>query len=498
MERVVVMGASIGGLATALALGKSNREVLIVERDPAPPEIDAGSAFDRWERKGVPHFRLSHSLLARLPTLLRQHAPELLAELARAGIEPCPIEFALPSTQVDSHRPHPSDIELRHLLGRRATFEYVLRRHVGRLPHVRFLHGARIEGLLTAPQAGRLRVSGLQIARGDRRESIEADWVVDASGARSKIVDWRRALGAEIEIEAQSSEFSYFCRHYRMRDGGDAPFRRTGAILDYLWFGAFFAEHGHFSLALACPSAEAELADTIRRGEGFDAISRSLPGVVALIDRSEPASKVLGAGRLDNRWNRFVVRGNPAVLGFYPVGDSHLHTNPMYGRGCAAAFVQAYALADAVATTDDPIERARRYDQRVWSQLRAQYDFCLSAEQLYAARGRRARGERIARSLEAADYFTDQVWTPAVLESPLIALESVRMMQMQAISGFWIRLATIWLMLWLWVRRGFKRVGPVEERTGPARNELLRKLSELDDASTSSPNDSASTAQDVA
>ena len=494
MERVVIMGASMGGLATALAVEKSNREILIVERDEAPPEIEPGAAFDRWDRKGVPHFRLSHSLLARLPTLLGQHAPEVLDELARAGIERCPIEFSLPSNQVASYRPRPADIELRHLWGRRATFEYVLRRHVGRLPHVQFVHGARVEGLLTERQGERVRVRGLQIARGDMRESIEADWVVDASGSHTKSVEWLRALGAEIEVETQGSEFSYFCRHYRMRDGGAAPFQRTGAILDYLWFGAFFAEHGHFSLALACPTAETELVDTIRRSEGFDAVCRSLPGVVALTDRSEPASKVLGAGGLNNRWNRYVVRGNPAVLGFFPVGDAHLNTNPMYGRGCSAAFVQAYALADVVAQSGDPVERARRYDERVWAQLRPQYNVCLSAEQLYAARGRRARGQGIARALEVADYFTDQIWAPAAYESPFIARESIRILQMQAVAGFWTRLAVSLLMLWMWVARGFRRVGPVEERTGPARGELLSMLAGLGRSSDVKVKDSAAVA----
>jgi 2-polyprenyl-6-methoxyphenol hydroxylase-like FAD-dependent oxidoreductase len=480
MERVVVIGASIGGLATALALKHSDRQVLIVERDDPPPEIDPGSAFDRWERRGVPHFRLAHSLLARLPTMLRQHHPELLQELAVAGVEPCPIEFALPSNQVASHQPHPSDIDLRHLLSRRATFEYVLRRHVERLPHVRFVHGARVEGLATSAHSRQLQVSGLRIVRGSAREHVDADLVVDASGNRSRSADWLRALGAKIHVETQTSEFSYFCRHYRMRDGGAAPFRRTGAILDYLWFGAFFAEHGHFSLALACPSAEVELVETMRRADGFDAIARSLPGVDALIDRSDVTSKVLGAGGFSNRWTHYMVKGEAAALGFFAVGDSHVHTNPMYGRGCAAAFVQAHACADVVVECSDPVARARRYHQRVWTLLRPQFDFCRSAEQLYAARGRRARGEPIQRVMRVADYFTDQVWTPSVLESPFIARESVKVMQMQAMSGFWTRLATMLWILLLWARRGFRHVGPAPERTGPERSALLNELAEME------------------
>ena len=475
-ERVVIIGASVGGLATALALKHSGRELVIVDRDEAPPEIAPGSAFDGWERRGVPHFRLSHSLLARLPAMLRQSHPELLQELAHAGIEPCPIEFALPSNQVETYRPQPADIELRHLLGRRATFEYVLRRHVGRLPHVRFLHGVRVDGLVTERQGEHLRARGVRVSRGDSTATIDADWVVDASGGRSKCAEWLRDLGAAIEVETQGSEFAYFCRHYRMRDRGAAPFRRTGAILDYLWFGAFFAEHGHFSLALACPTAEVELVETIRRADGFDAVGRSMPGVDALLDRSDAVSKVLGAGRLSNRWTRYVDSGKPAALGFFAVGDSHVQTNPMFGRGCAAAFVQAHALAEVALRSTDPVERARRYDQRVRALLRPQYDICLASEQLYAGRGRRARGQSIARALQAADYFTDHIWTPAVIESPFVAREAVKMMQMQKESALWIRITTLLYMLLLWAWRGFRRAPPVPERTGPARSELLRKL----------------------
>src|SRR5262245_43733471 len=101
MERVVIVGASIGRLATALALKHSKKQIVIVERDDPPPDIAPESAFDAWERPGVPHFRLSHSLLARLASILRERHPEVLAELSQAGVEPCPVEFALPSNQVD-------------------------------------------------------------------------------------------------------------------------------------------------------------------------------------------------------------------------------------------------------------------------------------------------------------------------------------------------------------------------------------------------------------
>ena len=449
----------------------------MVERDDAPPDIEPTAAFEGWHRPGVPQFRASHSLLARLHTQLRSRHPALLAELAAAGVAPCAIDLVLPSNQIAGHTPRTDDGELQHLLGRRATFEYVLRRHVGALPNVRFVHGARVDGLAIAREGEQLRVRGLSYVRGDQHEALEADIVVDASGGRSSTAAWLRAQGAAIDEEAQPSDFAYFCRHYRLRDGGKEPFRkRTGAILDYLWFGAFFAEHGHFSLALACPNEEPELVQTMRHAEGFDAIGRSMPGVEELLARAEPTSKVIGAGGLTNRWTRHVDRRGPAALGFFAVGDAHVQTNPMYGRGCSAAFVQAAALAATLRDEADPVARGKRFAAAVHEELRPQYEFCVNAEQLFQGRGLRARGLPAPRSLQAADYFTDQIWAPSVLESRFIARESVKTMQMQAVAPFWTRIGLLLCMVLLWLRRGFRKAPLVPERTGPAREELLAKL----------------------
>ena len=487
-DRIVIIGGGIGGLATALKLERSHAaqrsEVLIIERDPEPPAIAAESASELWDRPGAPQFRMAHSLLARLHKILREDHPQALSELADAGVLPCPVRFVLPETQVESYKPEPADIDMLHLLGRRATFEYVLRQHVARLRNVSFVHGARVEGLQIEPEGSHLRVRGVTVARGGTHggprgatETILADVVVDASGGRSKVPEWLRAAGATIEVSEQPSEFTYFCRHYRMRDGGAEPFaRRTGAALDYLWFGAFFAEHGHFSLALACPAAESELVQTIKTPEGFDLIGRTLPGVSELIAKAEPTSKVLGAGGLTNRWTRYSLKGKPELLGFFAVGDSHVLTNPMYGRGCTAAFVQAQALVGALGESRDPVVRARRYSERVVEQLKPQYEFALSGDQLFAARGRRARGEAMPRSVAVVDYLTDQIWAPAALESPFIARESVKTIQMQEISSFWTRLAVLLCMLFSWARRGFRKVDLVAERTGPTREELREKL----------------------
>ena len=69
-------------------------------------------------------------------------------------------------------------------------------------------------------------------------------------------------------------------------------------------------------------------------------------------------------GGLLNRLRKFVdADGNPIVLGFHAVGDAHTCTNPLYGRGCSLAMVQATLVADAlVEQPDDPKARALAYE----------------------------------------------------------------------------------------------------------------------------------------
>jgi hypothetical protein len=119
-ERVVVVGGGLAGLGTALALKNSGKSVVILERDDAPPPMDPGSAFTDWSRPGVPQFHHTHIFLSRLRTILRDRHPEVLDDLARAGIERSSIDQVLPLSLCDRYVPKADDDEgvlyLKHLL----------------------------------------------------------------------------------------------------------------------------------------------------------------------------------------------------------------------------------------------------------------------------------------------------------------------------------------------------------------------------------------------
>jgi CRP-like cAMP-binding protein len=145
--------------------------------------------------------------------------------------------------------------------------------------------------------------------------------------------------------DTKPSACAYYCRHYLQRDPSTEPPRRgTGANIDYLIYGIFFAEHGSFSIAFACPEMEEELADAVRRPEGFDQICSQIPALAKWTSRAEPTSRVLGGASLANRWHQYPEARKNVVLGLFPVGDSHIQTNPLYGRGCSMALVQVAAL----------------------------------------------------------------------------------------------------------------------------------------------------------
>ena len=79
--------------------------------------------------------------------------------------------------------------------------------------------------------------------------------------------------------------------------------------------------------------------------------------------------------------------GKPLVLGFVAVGDAHTCTNPLYGRGCSLAMVQATLLAEAVADhpgADPQVleQRALAYEQGVEREVLPWYRAAVNQDRL--------------------------------------------------------------------------------------------------------------------
>ena len=184
MARVVTVGGSIGGLATALVLSGRGHHVTVLERDPDPVPLGPEEAWRAWPRRGVAHLRGTHMFNARGLGILADHLPEVLAELRAAGAREAPVPGSAPGGGSAFNR----------LLCRRTTYEMALRTVALRRPSIRFETGTTAVELLPGARArpGIPHVAGAQA--GDGR-TFPADLVVDASGRNSGVAGWLSALG---------------------------------------------------------------------------------------------------------------------------------------------------------------------------------------------------------------------------------------------------------------------------------------------------------------
>jgi 2-polyprenyl-6-methoxyphenol hydroxylase-like FAD-dependent oxidoreductase len=353
-KHVIVVGGSVAGLATAVALTADGHRVTILERDATPMPASHVEAFERWDRRGSPQTRHSHAFLGRLYCLIRDHAPELLAKLVECGAEELRFTEIAKRTMPDAVF-EPGDADMTLLAVRRITFEWVLRRHVLDSGRVTFRDGDEVTGLAAErdPSSGLPRVFGVNVTTpGGAHELLRGDLVVDASGRRSKLPDWLEAIGAKRPAEeSEPCGIFYSSRFYRLRDGVEAPVMEggMGQDLGYMKIGIFPGDARIFSLTLAA-SPENDLLRSVLRTRGFEAAAAALPITSAWVDpaTSEPISDVHGMANLRNTRRWLVADGEPLALGVVALGDALIHTNPITGRGCSLAWVSAFLLAETL------------------------------------------------------------------------------------------------------------------------------------------------------
>ena len=174
---IVVVGAGIGGLGSALALARAGHRVTLVERDDGPMPDNVEDAFE-WDRRGAPQVRHPHVFLGLAQTILRDHFPDVLRALSDLGVEPAPLgpreRARLDEATIAVIT---ADRDLRMLPCRRTTFEWVMRRAVLAQPGVelRLGHGrSRDWSSKAVPTEG--RGSPASPSRTARRSRPTSSW----------------------------------------------------------------------------------------------------------------------------------------------------------------------------------------------------------------------------------------------------------------------------------------------------------------------------------
>ena len=382
----VIVGGSIAALGATLALTRTGFRVTCVERDRAAMPADHLAAWDAWRRTGAGQTRHSHVLLAPLNSLVKAHAPEFHALLIASGAAELRFADVARSTFEDPQLVA-EDADIAFLACRRVVFEYLLRRYMLERGGFEYLHGARVGGLAIRDGCA----VGVTVRTADGERTLDADVVIDASGAHTRADDWFERAGLDaVRTERHPCGIFYTSRFYRLRDGAEYPTldgRQSlaggvqGIDLGYLKAGLFRSDNRTFSLTLAADPEDAPMA-AIGREPAFDAAASAIGVSADWVDseRSEPISKVYLYGNLANTRRHYLVDGRPALRNFFAIGDAHVHTNPIAGRGCALAWVSAFALADALADHRDADDRAGAFDAAIerdvvpWYEVQVQQD----------------------------------------------------------------------------------------------------------------------------
>ena len=406
MARIVVVGAGVAGLGTALSLGRAGHEVTVLERDSTPLPADPHAAFE-WDRRGAPQVRHSHAFLARLRNLLRDRHPDVLDLLLEAGATELRFVDDLPVTILD-RAARPGDEDLVALACRRTTFEWVLRRAALASPGVRLLDGVVAEGLTaTDDPSGLRRVTGVLLADG---RAIDADLVVLAGGRRGNIPSWFAAIGARpVPEDDEDTGIVYWSRFYRLLGPAPQSEGPIGADLGYLKFAVFQGDNGTFSVTLATGNDDRELR-ALSSPERFDRAAAAMDPIAPWLAPgvSEPITGVHPMAQLRNRIRRFVADGRPAALGVVAVGDAHTCTNPLYGRGCSLAMVHAEVLADALAEHGHPTEAFHlAFEAATAVEIEPWYKASVNQDRMQRAEAARQRAEAEGTAPPADDTDPD-------------------------------------------------------------------------------------------
>ncbi len=352
-ERVVIVGGGAGGLTAALSFGRTGHEVVLLERDPLPVDADPEAAFTA-PRRGAPQVHQTHGFLARMQVLLRERFPDVFEDLLAAGGTTMP-------TTANLGEPEPGDEDLKVIIARRTTLEWVLRRAARAEAGVDIRTDAAVQGVV----GSKGQVWGVRLADGT---IVEGDIVVAATGRRGDVPGWLAATGVDIPEEIHESGLMYLSRWYRLPPGFDVlgldP--KLGGDLGFVKYLGVPGDGGTLSITLAIRPDDGPLRAALSDPDGFERACRILPGPNQFFTGPdpEPVGGVRPMGGLLNRIRRFLDdAGHPRVLGFHAIGDAHTCTNPLYGRGVSLAMVQAVLLRDAtVAHPGDHVARAVAYE----------------------------------------------------------------------------------------------------------------------------------------
>jgi flavin-dependent dehydrogenase len=379
MARIVMVGAGIVGLGTAMLLAGDSHEVTVLERDAAAVPDVAGEAWCDWERRGVNQFRQPHGLQPRFCQIVEAELPHVARALEGAGaFRSNLVRDLLPVSVTGGWRA--GDERFEWLTGRRPFVEAVVAAQAQSTAGIEIRRGVAVAGLVVGPSDGSAvpHVIGVET---DSGEKILGELVVDVGGRRSALPSWLAAVGAEpTKEELEDCGFMYFGRHFRSSDGATPPLLGPAKI-DWGTISslALPADNGTWCLGIITGAGDKALLG-LRSQERWESVVRSLPLVAHFLDGTPIDDGVAVITKLEDRFRGLVVDGHPVATGVVSVGDAWAASNPSDGRGISIGMLHAGVLRDSIRAVglDSPSDFAARFHRCTAEQVEPWYRVTLA------------------------------------------------------------------------------------------------------------------------
>lgn len=339
----VVIGGSFSGLFAGRVLSEFFDRVTVLDRDTFPAGIE--------DRAGVPQARHVHGLLVRGLREYERAFPgfERLAVEKGATFHDHTWDFVVlrPRGWQPRYRS-----ELKFLSASRELIESCVRDLFRQLPNVELRERVAVTGLKVVRDGGRPRCAGVTVParEGGKAGVIEADLIVDASGAVSRAPMWLEAAGLQPPAESVVDPLAgYSSRWFQGPPPGSWP-------ADWWWWaGAYIRrrpddlseanfqlkEHNRWHLTLSGfnrrypPTHEDEFMASL-------AHLRS-PIIAEMVRLMEPVSPVYANRAMRNHWRHY-ERWSERLDCFIAIGDAFCHYNPVYAQGMTALALSATML----------------------------------------------------------------------------------------------------------------------------------------------------------
>lgn len=344
-SHAIVIGGSMAGMFAARVLSDFFEQVTVLDRDTFPEEPE--------HRHGVPQSQHAHALLERGQQIIERHFPGLTDELMSHGATKVyGDEFVLIApygklASVDQEDDSAGFFVSRFML------EWFIRERLREFENITLYDEVDVQGLLSNPS--NRQVQGIVVAEKGAKThqlptELKADFVVDASGRRSKAPQWLASMGYDMPPEEIiNSQIGYASRFYRKPKNFSAKWKgliinarvpdnpRAGLILPIendLWHVTLGGFGGHYP-----PTDE----------QGFMQWAKDLPDpmMYEALKQGIPITPLRGYRTPSNRLRHF-EQLEKTPEGFIAIGDSVCAFNPIYGQGMTISAIGSMVLHDVL------------------------------------------------------------------------------------------------------------------------------------------------------